>query len=74
VREQERQRVLQREKELILSPIWAKMRPGSLAELFGGDDAGRDVAAFVMEVQRELPLDTLTGKLGSKIIKPDQTG
>ena len=49
------------------------MRLGSLAELFGGDDASRDVAAFVLEVQRNLPLGALTGKLGSKRIKPDQT-
>lgn len=71
--EAERSSMLKREKDKILAPIWAKAHLRALAEAFGGGDAGRDVAAFILEVQRDLPLGTLTGKLGSHQIKPDQT-
>ncbi len=71
--EAERRNVFKREKDKILAPFWAKVQLGALAEAFGGGDAGRDVAAFILEVQRDLPLGSLTGKLGSHQVKPDQT-
>lgn len=62
-----------KKKMKILAPIVAKSQLGRMADLFGGGEAGREVAAFVLEVQRDLPLGSLTGKTGAKVIKPDQT-
>ena len=62
------------------------MELGVVAEAFGGGEAGRKIAAFILEVQDDLPLGSLTGKessdranpaklnpTGSNRIKPDQT-
>ena len=71
--EEERTRELNREKNKILAPIWAQQQLCSLAEVFGGGEAGREVAAFILEVNRDLPLGTLTGKAKSDPVKPGQT-
>jgi hypothetical protein len=63
----------QKQKNEILKPLWAKSQLGAMAEIFGGGEAGRQVAAFVLEVQRDLPLGTLTGKNQSDSVKPNQT-
>ncbi|HEY2953361.1 MAG TPA: hypothetical protein VGK40_12300, partial [Verrucomicrobiae bacterium] len=56
-----------------LAPIWAKTKLGCLAELFGGGESGLEVAAFVLEVQGDLPLGSLTGKNRSQTVQPNQT-
>ena len=53
--------------------IWAQLHLCSLAQVFGGGEAGKEVAAFILEVQRDLPFGTLTGKAQSNPIKPSQT-
>jgi hypothetical protein len=70
---QERESEFRRAKNRILAPIWAKSQLGHMAEFFGGGENGRAVAAFVLEVQRDLPLGTLTGKTKSDPVKPSQT-
>ena len=61
------------EKRKILAPIWAKSQLGILEEVFGGGENGRKVAAFVLEVERDLPLGILTGNDWSHSAKPNQT-
>ena len=61
------------EKDKILAPLWAKAKLGRLGELFGGGENGRKVAAFVLEVKHDLPLDSLVGGFGQRPVKPDQT-
>jgi hypothetical protein len=52
-----------------------------MAEMLGGGDAGRNIAAFILEVQNDLPVGRL-GRVGReaaaapskpKPVKPDQT-
>ena len=61
------------EKNKILAPIWAQVQLGTLAKVFGGGETGRKVAAFVLEVQRDLPPGSLTGKNQPDAVKPGQT-
>jgi hypothetical protein len=74
----------EKQKNKILEPIWAKMKLGPMAEAFGGGEAGRKIASFILEAQGDLPMGTLTGNqqsdpaspnpTESDSIKPDQTG
>jgi len=51
-------------RENLCAPIWAHFKLGSMAELFGGGESGRNIAAFILEVQNNLPPGTLCGKPG----------
>lgn len=66
-------REMQEAKEKVCAPIWAKLQLNSLAQAFGDGDGGREVAAFILEVQRDLPPGSLTGKAKSDPVKPSQT-
>jgi hypothetical protein len=80
------QEEIAKEKNKLIAPILmrASGELNTLAEAFGGGEAGRKVAAFILEVQRDLPLGSLTGEPAtdpvnpghaeSDSIKPDQTG
>ena len=62
-------------KNKILEPILIRAT-GELntwAEICGGGEAGRKIAAFILEVKRDLPLGSLTGKKPSDSVKPNPT-
>ena len=71
--EEERERRLKEMKEKVCAPIWAKLQLEPLAKMFGGGETGGEVAAFLMEVQHDLPRGTLTGRLRSEPVQPAQT-
>lgn len=52
-------------RERHIAPFLARLELGSMAELFGGGEAGRNIAAFVLEMQNDLPVGRL-GRLGRK--------
>lgn len=58
----------ERDKRLC-APLWAHLQLNPLAEIFGGGEWGYDVAAFILEVQNNLPPGNLGRKAGD-----DQTG
>ncbi len=49
-------------RERMTAPFWAKLRLGSMAELFGGGDIGHDIAAFILEMQNGLEFESLGRK------------
>jgi hypothetical protein len=71
--EEERESDFRLAKEKILAPIWARMQLSSVAQVFGGGETGREAAAFMLEVMRDLPFGTLTGKVKSDPVKPSRT-
>ena len=70
--ELERKSEFSREKKKILAPIWAQAQLKWLAEVFGGGENGRTVAAFILEVQKDLPFGTLGHPLPDPV-KPSQS-
>jgi hypothetical protein len=64
---------LQKEKNRLLDPIFAQLEVNNWAKIFGGGEANRKVAEFIVEVQRELPPGSLSGKKSSGQIKPNPT-
>jgi hypothetical protein len=52
-------------RERYIAPFLARLELGSMAEMFGGGAAGRNIAAFVLEMQNDLPVGRL-GRLGRK--------
>jgi len=52
-------------RERHIAPFLARLELGPMAELFGGGEAGRNIAAFVLEMQNDLPVGRL-GRLGRK--------
>ena len=69
---------MKRLKTQACAPLWAMNMLGPLAGAFGGGETGRKAAAFVLEVQHDLELGTLTrksepGPAGSNPVKPGQT-
>jgi hypothetical protein len=57
---------LRKLKDDLLAPIMARMEANDLANIFGGDEAGRKIAEFFVEVRRELPAGSLSGKKPSR--------
>ena len=51
------------------APIFARMQLESMAGMFGGGETGKKVAAFILEVQNDLP----PGTLGSGIAEPSES-
>ena len=51
------------------APIFARMQLESMAGMFGGGETGKKVAAFILEVQHELP----PGTLGSGTFEPSES-
>ena len=49
-------------RQKLCAPFWAKLQLAAVAELFGGGESGREIAAFILECQNDLPC----GKLGRK--------
>lgn len=47
-------------RERLCAPLWAQLQLNSYAELFGGGERGKDIAAFILEMSNNLP----AGKLG----------
>ena len=60
-------------KHDLLAPIMAQLEANGLTDAFGGDEAGRKLAEFMVEVQHELPRGTLSSKNRSNSIKPNPT-
>jgi hypothetical protein len=58
--DEEAARRLEREhRQKLCAPFWARLRLGSLAELFGGGELGRRIAAFILECENDLKSGTL---------------
>jgi hypothetical protein len=80
-REEESQRRMEEEHkseykqgtDKLLARIWAGLSVGPMGEALGGGEAGRELAATIMELQHDLPLGTLSGKPQSSPVKPSQT-
>lgn len=64
---------LQKMKNRLLDPIWTQLEVNDWAKIFGGGEAVRKVAEFIVEVQRELPPGSLSGKKPSDSVKPSPT-
>ena len=64
---------LRKLKDDILEPIWAQVEANDLANVFGGGEAGRKIAEFIVEVQHELPRGSLSRKQPLKPVKPSPT-
>jgi hypothetical protein len=58
-------------KDDLLAPIVAQMEVNDLAHVFGGGEAGRKIAEYFVEVRRELPAGSLSGKKPTIPIKPN---
>lgn len=80
--EQADQRFDQETRERHCAPYFARLELKSLAKLFGSGDAAHNLAAFILEMQNDLPVGRL-GRRGresdaapsqSGLVKPDQTG
>jgi hypothetical protein len=50
------------ERKRLCAPFWAQIRLNTMAELFGGGESGRLIAATILEIENGLPLGTLGGK------------
>ncbi|MEO6034512.1 MAG: hypothetical protein ABIQ35_04580 [Verrucomicrobiota bacterium] len=61
--EEEDKRVEQKRREQMCAPLWAQLKMGPLAEMFGGGEWVKDVAAFILKVQNDLRM----GQLGVKV-------
>lgn len=48
------------DRERRIAPYFAMLEHSSMAKLFGGSDAAKDIAAFILEMQHNLPV----GRLG----------
>ncbi|MGB8368723.1 MAG: hypothetical protein ACLPYZ_00025 [Limisphaerales bacterium] len=64
---------LRKLKHDILAPIWAQGEVNDLANVFGGGEAGRKIAEFIVEVQHEMPQGSLSRKQPPKPAKPNPT-
>jgi hypothetical protein len=71
--DEEEKRQMEEAKAKICAPYWAKLELGPLAELFGGSELAMKAAAFVLEVQKDIPFGTLMGRARSNPVKPSQT-
>jgi hypothetical protein len=60
-------------KHDLLAPIFAQIEVNAWANVLGDGEANRKVAEFIVEVQRELPQGSLSGKKPSGQIKPNPT-
>ena len=73
--QEEHKREMNERKDKLCAPYMAATQLGSMAQLFGGDEMGRKIAARVLEIKNELPPGTLTGKGKSATgVKRRQTG
>jgi hypothetical protein len=79
--EEEEKRRDKEDRQRRCAPFWAGLELNSLAEYFGGGDAGRNIAAFILEMQNDLRVGRL-GRVGREAAaapskpdpaKPDQT-
>jgi hypothetical protein len=85
---EEHQRTIRKFKDEATAPIWAALQVPIYAETFGGGEPGRQLAAWMLELEHDLPAGTLTAKppaapaqptpnqpdlTESNPIKPDQT-
>ena len=75
---EQRQREISRMKDKACAPIWARVEMGALAAAFGGGEAGEKAAAFITEIEYDMPPGTLsrkssTDQTGSNPIQPNQT-
>jgi hypothetical protein len=75
--EEQRQREIYRMKDKACAPIWARLEMGAFAGAFGGGEAGEKAAAFITEIEYDLPRGTLsrkssTDQTGSNPIQPNQ--
>jgi hypothetical protein len=61
VDEERLQRLEKEHRQKLCAPFWARLQLGSLAELFGGGELGREIAAFILECQHGLPPGKLDG-------------
>jgi hypothetical protein len=60
-------------KNDILAPILAQVEVNDLAKVFGGGEAGRKIAEFIVEVQHELPRGSLSRKQPPIPVNPNPT-
>ncbi len=70
--EEETKRKMKEMGEKACAPFWAHLQVASLAELFGGGETGREIAAFLLEIRNDLPLGSLTGKVQQNAVKPTE--
>ena len=61
-----RERAEKEMRDKLCAPYWAAMKLGTVAEGFGGGEAGRDIAARILEIQEGLPEGCLRGKAGKE--------
>ncbi len=71
--QEEHQREIKEMKDKLCAPYLAGMRLGPMAQLFGGGELGRKMAAQVLEIENELLPGTLTGKGQPDPVKPGRT-
>ncbi|MEK7676120.1 MAG: hypothetical protein AAB676_09845 [Verrucomicrobiota bacterium] len=71
-REEEMKRKIEEMKKKTCAPLWAHLEVASMAEAFGGGETGRKIAAFILEMEYDLPVGSLTRKEQPSPIKPDE--
>ncbi len=70
---------IKRLKHQATAPLWAALRLPTLAEVFGGGEAGRNAAALILEAENDLPTGFFSRKTPepaatqSSPVKPGQT-
>jgi hypothetical protein len=77
--EEANQRQIEEIKRKATAPFWAAMKLPTYAGMFGGGEAGRQTAAFILEVTNDLPIGSLSseqppGPAKGVAVPPGQTG
>ena len=54
--EDDHNHVMEKAKKKLLAPIWAWWQEGTLAQMFGGGEAGKKMAEIVSAIQHDVPV------------------
>jgi hypothetical protein len=65
-------------RDELCAPFWTALKLGAVSEAFGGGKTGRDIAAHILEVQNDLPPDSLRERVREQIpsnpVQADSSG